>query len=504
MNIFPHSDTYYPVYIPINTSTLPIQIHPYLLMDAGYVAYIFFCFFGIGLFVHGLAVSCAGLTSSRSSLSQSAYSILAAALCTLQVYFIGYSLECSQYQWFASPFVGYLDNFMLFNLDLTDPLVVGSVILRTGFSLVPCCLLASAACQRGRMVPLLSFLFLWLCLVYCPVARWCWQPSGWSYKLGVLDYAGGTIIHISAGCAALVYSHILGPRFNYGQHENEPPFSLTMVIQGTTLMWLGWIGFTGGSQISDPADALHSVLNTCLSAAMGGFSWLIVDWCAYTSPTETTPVNLTSATLPTTISGWDSPARTVQESLQRPQSADSHTLSIVGFCSGVVSGLVAITPAAGYVHTWSAPLIGALGALGCNYATKLKFRIGVDDPLDVFAVHGVGGFIGTVLTGVFAAPRFRHGLITQIALQIFSAVVVACYSFVVTYLLATSLNRVNSLRLRITPEEEAYGLDLIETGESADTNQESRVRLPTDLNVGNDLPLLQNLPLSYGLYYENM
>lgn len=463
-----------------------------LAEPSGYVAYVFFCFFGVGMFVHGLAVSCAGLTSGKSSLSQGSYSIMAIALVLVQFYILGYSLECSTYahgtHTLLTKFFGNFHNAFLRNVDTADLEAVGSLLLRCGFALVPCCVLASAACQRGRLMPLLVFLFVWMSLVYCPVARWCWQPSGWSYQLGVLDYAGGTNIHVTAGFGALVYSYVVGPRLSYLNHSDDPPFSLSMVVQGTTLMFLGWIGFTGGSQISEPADAVLSVLNTCLSAATGGFSWMLLDHfvIAHTEFSETgLPME---------------PAK----------------YSILSFCSGVVSGLIAITPGAGYVPVSAAPFFGILGAVGCNYSTRLKFWLDVDDPLDVFAIHGIGGVIGTLLTGLCASSKYGHE--KQLLLQLGSVTSVAVYTLIVTFLIAVGMNKFASLKLRIPLESEPFGVDFVENGESAATvisdggfnagnwvsgQDLASLRNPNVPAFGSsDLPLLQQLPLSYGLYSQ--
>lgn len=446
---------------------------PAWMGPSGYVAYVFFCFFGVGLFVHGLAVSCAGFTSAKSALSQSAYTGMAVSVVVLQFYTVGFTLECAQslHPWIGR-FVGSLRHALLLGVDVTDLPTMGYLLLRFGFALVPCCVLASAACQRGRLAPLLVFLFLWMSCVYCPVARWCWQPSGWSYQLGVLDYAGGTNIHVTAGFGALVYSYVLGPRAAYLEHADDPPFSLPMVVQGTSLMALGWIGFTGGSQIREPAEALLSVLNTGLSAAAGGFSWMLLDY--YTDRF----------------------------------AGEAAKFSIVSFCSGVVSGLVAITPGAGYVSPHASPLFGVLGAIVCNYSTQLKFSIGVDDPLDIFAVHGIGGLVGTLLTGIFATVHHRRRW--QVLLQLVSVGAVALYTLAATLAIALLLNRIHPLRLRLSPEEEPFGVDLVESGESAapgipDSNwypqqDLGRLRNSNVALAADDLPLLQQLPLSYGLY----
>lgn len=453
---------------------------------AGFLGYVFFCLFGILFFVHGLAMFCAGLTTAKSSLGQLAYSVVVCSVVMLQFYTIGYSLMFSGAEtggdasW--SRFIGDFGAAFLHSVDYTDPLAMGQVLLMYGFSVVPACLLASAACQRGRFVPMLVFVCAWMTLVYCPVAHWCWHQNGWSFQLGALDYAGGTIIHITAGFGALVYSLVLGPRLTYARGREERPFSLPLVVSGTAHMLFGWIGFTGASQTDAPGSALLGVFNTLLSAATGGLGWMALD---------------------SHVGGSDE-------------------LSLVSFCSGVVSGLVAITPGAGYVPSWAGMLLGLAGGLGCNLATRVKFYLGVDDPLDMFAVHGIGGVIGTLLTGVFALPEFRQPY--QFWLQLLSAVTTAAYTLGCTLVIAVAIDSVPSLAMRIDPDREQLGSDASEHGESAMGSTPEIVNthmdVPRRTNTGDltrlrqanvnvsmqfgayDQRLLQRLPLSYGTYSD--
>lgn len=205
-------------------------------------------------------------------------------------------------------------------------------------------------------------MFLFSTLIYDPIACWTWNPSGWSYRLGGLDFAGGTPVHINSGSAALAYSLMLGPRLGHGTSSlNYRPHNVTHIVLGTVLMWVGWLGFNGGSAMGANLRAVVAVANTILAAGMGGVSWVGLDY-----------------------------------RLERKWS-------VVGFCSGVVAGLVTITPGSGYVPPWAAVIYGIVGGAACNYATKLKFVLGVDDALDIFAEHAVGGVVGNILTGFFAA-----------------------------------------------------------------------------------------------------
>jgi Amt family ammonium transporter len=220
-----------------------------------------------------------------------------------------------------------------------------------------------AAADRGRMLPCIVFMFIWATIVYDPIAYWTWNANGWSFKMGGLDFAGGTPVHISSGAAALAYSLMLGKRTGYTKVSGLPyrPHNVTHIVLGTVFLWVGWFGFNGGSALAANMRAVMACIVTHIAACVGGFTWCLLDY-----------------------------------RLEKKWST-------VGFCSGAIAGLVAITPAAGYVPPWSAVVFGVVGGIVCNLATKLKFVLGIDDALDIFAEHGVGGIVGNLLTGLFAA-----------------------------------------------------------------------------------------------------
>jgi ammonium transporter, Amt family len=223
-------------------------------------------------------------------------------------------------------------------------------------------LAVGAVAERGRMLPCVIFMFIWSTVIYDPIACWTWNTSGWSNRMGGLDFAGGTPVHITSGSAALAYSIMLGKRRGHGTHElNYRPHNVTHVVIGTVFLWVGWFGFNGGSALSASLRAVMAIVSTNLAASVGGITWCVLDY-----------------------------------RLERKWST-------VGFCSGVIAGLVAITPASGYVPAWSAVVYGIVGGAACNYATKLKFVLGVDDALDIFAEHAIGGLVGNILTAFFAA-----------------------------------------------------------------------------------------------------
>ena len=220
-----------------------------------------------------------------------------------------------------------------------------------------------AAADRGRMLPCLVFIFVWSTIIYDPIACWTWNSAGWVYKLGGLDFAGGTPVHISSGAAALAYSLMLGKRRGYSDIHGLPyrPHNVTHVVIGTVFLWVGWFGFNGGSALGANLRAVSACVVTHFAASVGGFTWVLMDYRI------------------------------------------DRKWSTVGFCSGCIAGLVAITPASGFVPVWSSVIFGVVGAAACNMATKLKYVLRVDDSLDIFAVHAIGGIVGNLLTGLFAA-----------------------------------------------------------------------------------------------------
>lgn len=213
------------------------------------------------------------------------------------------------------------------------------------------------------MLPAIVFIFIWSTVVYDPIAYWTWNPNGWLAKLPAYDFAGGGPVHQSSGFAALAYSIMLGKRTGYSKTQGLPyrPHSVTNVVLGTVFLWVGWFGFNGGSALAMNLRAIMACVVTNLAACCAGLTWLLLDW-----------------------------------RLERKWST-------IGFCSGAISGLVGITPASGFVAPWAAVVIGVVTATCCNLATKLKYIMGVDDALDIFAVHGVGGAVGNILTGLFGA-----------------------------------------------------------------------------------------------------
>ncbi|MGQ3082355.1 MAG: ammonium transporter [Hydrogenophaga sp.] len=283
------------------------------------------------------------------------------------------------------------------------------------FAIITCALVVGALVERMHFGALLLFAGLWLLLVYAPIAHWVWEPGGWLAQLGALDFAGGAVVHINAGAAALVCAYALGPRAGYGR-EPFVPFNLGLTMAGTGLLWVGWFGFNAGSALAADGRAGLALLVTHVAAASGAIAWMGAEW------------------------------------FSRKRA------SLLGLCSGVVAGLVAITPAAGFVTPRSALVIGLVAGVACYWgATALKRKLRADDSLDVFGVHGVGGLVGAVLTGVLADPAIS-GVESSVVAQLIACVAVLAYSLVMTAVVLWLTSRFATLRVR--EGEERAGLDV--------------------------------------------
>ncbi|KAK3061227.1 hypothetical protein LTS18_006734, partial [Coniosporium uncinatum] len=291
---------------------------------------------------------------------------------------------------------------------------------------------------RGRLWPSMLFLLCWTTFVYYVLAYWEWNPSGWLYQLGVYDFAGSGPVHIAAGFGALAWSLMLGPRIDpngESLHPKIPQFrhhNPFLVGLGTIFIWFGWFAFNGASTANLSLRSIYVVVNTNLAACGGGIAWTLLEY------------------------GF------------------RRKFSIIGFCSGIIAGLVGITPAAGYVPVYVAALVGALTSCGSFFVTKYKYLISVDEGLDIFAIHGVGGVIGDVLTGFFASKDVvaldgvnntyeggwwdRH--YAQMGYQLVAACTCAVWSFVISCVLLFVIDKIPGLHLRASEEDELRGLDV--------------------------------------------
>jgi len=379
--------------------------------------------------IPGLALFYAGMVRKKNVLTTMAHSFATTCLVTVIWVVIGYSLAFTP----GSPFIGSLDRVLLNGMDFLKeagkvsvseiaPTIPESVFMmfQMTFAIITPALITGAFAERMKFSALLMFISLWSLCVYAPVAHWVWEPSGWLAARGILDFAGGTVVHINAGVSALVAALIIGPRTGFGR-EPMPPHNLVLTVTGASLLWVGWFGFNAGSAVAADGRAGMAMLVTQLATAVAALAWMFVEWARRGKP------------------------------------------SVLGMVSCAVAGLVAITPASGFVDVTGALVIGALAGVACYLgATSLKAMLGYDDSLDVFGVHAVGGIVGALLTGVFAV-RDIGGVTSSFGNQAFGVIVTIVFSAVMT---AIILGIVKALvGLRVTPESERDGLDLEQHGE---------------------------------------
>ena len=379
----------------------------------------------------GLALFYAGLVRGKNALSILIQCFAISAVVSVLWVAVGYSLAFSD-GGAAQAFIGGLGKAGLHGV-LRDS-VAGSVpesvflMFQMTFAIITPALIIGGFAERVRFSATLWFAALWLLLVYVPVAHWVWG-GGWLARLGVMDFAGGLVVHVNAGVGALVCALVVGRRRGF-PHVSMPPHSLPLTAAGAGMLWVGWYGFNAGSALAANGSAGMALLCTHLGAVGGALAWMALEWRQYAKP------------------------------------------STLGILTGVVAGLGTITPASGFVSPAGALLIGLCAGLVCFGATQLlKRRLGIDDSLDVSPVHGVGGAIGTLLTGVFAASLFGgagyavpHALAGQVAVQALGVVVTAGWCALVTWILLRLIGAMLG-GLRVSEEEESEGLDLASHGE---------------------------------------
>ncbi|MDQ0033914.1 Amt family ammonium transporter [Variovorax boronicumulans] len=372
----------------------------------------------------GIALFYAGMVRRKNVLATMAAVVAIAAAVSLTWFTLGYSLAFTP----GWPWLGGTERFWFSGFEYLKeagqiavshvaPNVPESVyaMFQLTFAIITTALVLGAFVERMRFSAVLWFALLWSVLVYAPVAHWVWEPGGWLAQMGALDFAGGSVVHVNAGIAGLVCAYALGPRKGYGREAFEP-YSLAMTMMGAGLLWVGWFGFNAGSAVAADGRAGLAMLVTHIAAAAGAMSWMIGEWIVRRSP------------------------------------------SLLGLCSGLVAGLVAITPAAGFVTPLSALAIGAIAGLACYWgATGLKHMLGADDSLDVFGVHGIGGIVGALLTGVFADARIS-GAAGSVLTQAIAVGSVAIYSAAGTAIVLFLVHVL--VGLRVDPESEQLGLDL--------------------------------------------
>ncbi|CAM1501467.1 Fc.00g034510.m01.CDS01 [Cosmosporella sp. VM-42] len=382
----------------------------------------------------------AGMQRRKAALTMILQSLFCACACGIQFWIYGYSMYQSRT---TNPILGNM-SLAAFHNVLASPSIANSDIPEIlyaafGFTFVTATamILAGAMLERGRLWPSMVFLLCWTTFVYYILAYWEWNPSGWLYQLGLYDFAGSGPVHIASGFGALAWSMMLGKRIPDSMTDQKrlvysKPHNPLLMCIGTVFIWFGWFAFNGASTANLSIRSIYVVVNTNFAACGGGVGWVLLDFAYHKK------------------------------------------LSLTGFCSGIISGLVGITPAAGFVPVYVSTLVGLLTSIACFYTVRYKYLLSIDDGLDIFAIHGVGGYIGDLLTGLFAAQfvpaldgvsgtsyagGWWNGNFRQLGLQLAGATTCAAWSFFVSCLLLFIINKIPGMHIRASEESEIRGLD---------------------------------------------
>jgi ammonium transporter, Amt family len=403
--------------------------------------------------IPGLALFYGGLVRRKNVLNVFMQCFIITAAISIEWVVCGYSLSFGSSTGFLAPYIGGLDWAFLNNIKITDlspyfishsqmglnGVAVGTIphlvfiMFQCMFAVITPALIIGAFAERISFKGFFVFTILWSLFVYNPVAHWVWSADGWLFKLGALDFAGGTVVHVNAGVAAIVTAVMLGKRRDYKRHA-IPPHNITYVVMGAGLLWVGWFGFNAGSGLAADGLAGNALMVTHIAAAAAAITWALLDWFIDKRPT------------------------------------------VVGISTGAVAGLVAITPAAGFVGVPGALVIGIIVSLVCFcMVAYVKPRLGYDDSLDAFGVHGIGGMLGAILTGVLASPLIQpaysgaiYGNYRQLLVQFVAVVATIIYSGIGTFLLFKLTEKL--VGIRATDKHEAIGLDETQHGETAYNN----------------------------------
>ena len=380
--------------------------------------------------IPGLALFYSGMVRKKNVLATMAQSLAAVAMISILWIAFGYSLAfVGDGRW-----LGTLDRWFLAGLTMDSVNPAAKTIpealfmlYQMTFAIITVALVAGSVADRMRFSAYLMFCVGWFMFVYVPLAHWVWG-GGFLGTAGVLDFAGGLVVHLSAGIGGLVAAKVMGRRHGYGT-ENLAPFDLSLAVIGTGMLWVGWFGFNGGSALAANSRAVFAITATHLAACAGALTWAAIEWWTRRKP------------------------------------------SVLGMISGAVAGLGTITPASGFIAPWHGIVIGVMAGAVCFWAcTSLKLRFNYDDSLDVFGVHGIGGMIGTLMTGVFAAaaiggtPGLIEGNPRQLLIQLYGVVVTLLWSGALTFVLLKVVGAF--VPLRVSLQQELEGLDISQHGEA--------------------------------------
>ena len=390
-------------------------------MDSGSIAWLLTASALVLLMTPGLAFFYGGLVRSRNVISTIMLSFMSMAVVSVVWVLWGYSVAFGD----GNQFVGDLSYVGLSGIEPGDDMLFA--VFQMMFAIITPALITGAMVERFKFTTYLVFLVAWVTLVYAPIAHWVWAGNGWRFDLGALDFAGGTVVHINAAVAAVAAALLLGKRRDPGLEPGNVPY----VVIGAALLWFGWFGFNAGSGLAADGVAINAFLVTNTAAATAALTWGILS------------------------------------------QIQNKKMSAAGVATGAVGGLVAITPAAGAVGVMGALAIGLGAGVFCYIAVELRPRLGVDDSLDVFAVHGIGGIWGALATGIFTVEAFAgvpglvNGSAEQLGIQAVGIVATIAYSFIASLIILKVLDLIPGLGLRVSARDEGIGLDVAAHGERA-------------------------------------
>ncbi|MEN6568342.1 MAG: ammonium transporter [Veillonellales bacterium] len=421
-------------------------------IDTGDTAFVMLCAALVMLMTPALAIFYGGMVRTKNVLSTIMQSFICLGIVSIQWALFGYSLAfgpdvnhiIGSLDWMGLNTVGVAPNV---DYSATIP-QLAFMIFQGMFAFITPAIISGSVAERVKFPAYLAFILLWATFVYDPVAHWVWGVGGWLRDLGVLDFAGGTVVHIISGVSGLVFAIMIGKRKGYGS-EAMVPHNLPLTVIGAALLWFGWFGFNAGSALGANGTALTAFVTTHMAAATATVFWVIAEWLHHGKPT------------------------------------------ILGAASGCLAGLVIITPAAGFVSPMSSVIMGAIGGAACYFSVAvMKTKLGYDDSLDAFGIHGFGGTLGAILTGFFAskeinsagADGFFYGNPEQVLYQLAGVATSWIFAAVVTFIIVKVVGLF--LQIKADPDEEVQGIDLIEHGERGYAHQ--------DIAVGSPLNFLSN------------
>lgn len=400
------------------------------MIDSGDTAWILASTALVMLMTPGVGLFYGGMVRGKNVVAMIGLAFISLIVVVLQWIFVGYSLSFGPD---VGGFIGNLNHFLLNNVgfeafDGTKIPQLAFMIYQMMFAVITLAILVSAIAERAKISAFIVFGLLWVTLVYNPFAHWLWG-GGWLAKLGALDFAGGMVVHVSSGFSALALALVIGKRMGYGEYSMEP-HNVPMTLLGAALLWFGWFGFNGGSALAANGLAANAIVVTNVAAVVAAAVWMVIGW----------------------IGG-------------KPGS--------LGIVSGAIAGLAAITPAAGFIDVKGAIVIGLVAGLICYYAMDFRIKRGLDESLDAWAIHGIGGVWGSLAVALFANEAINgysgllYGGVSLVIPQVTAVIVTVAYAFIVTFILAKIIDK--TIGLRVSEEEEYVGLDISQHGEVAYT-----------------------------------